>query len=232
MPRGHTIQHLSTRSSTHTNPTTTKAVGFFRTLVGAAEKWCLAKPDLIRAERSAHGGVSSSSSSASVGMGRQAAAVVAAAAAAAGKGVVRAGDRVVLQSQGANRAVLCVREVPGGGLEVGLVAPEAALLSHATWEVCGCILSVYCLCKRLVATQTDGLRHRASQPSQNTHKHRSDGPAPRPTPPGTSPAPTSPAPSSPTPPATTLRWHTSPRRWASFRCRRRSACWWRTCSGP
>ena len=70
-----------------------------------------------------------------------AASAAASAAAAASKGPVRAGDRVVLQSQ-ATKEVLCVRETPDG-LEVGLVPPEAALLSHATWEVGVCGVCVY-----------------------------------------------------------------------------------------
>ncbi len=113
-------------------------MGFWRTLVGAAEKWTLARADVIRAARSAHGGVAPSVVTAASSAAGEAASAAARASAGVSKGgAVLAGERVVLQSQ-ATKEVLCVRETPEG-LVVGLVPPEAALLSHATWEVGGVV---------------------------------------------------------------------------------------------
>ena len=114
---------------------TTGEVGFWRTLIGAAEKWVLLRPEVIKSSRSggnkstpsarAHvNSLSFPGSGSGVGGGGGRAGGTA--------GWVLAGDAIVLQAA-STREVLVVRDTPEGGMEVTLCPPESALLSHASW---------------------------------------------------------------------------------------------------
>lgn len=98
----------------------TGEVGFWRTLIGTAEKWILACPEVIKASRTSGLGLSGQKSSSSSSGG------------GAMKGVM-AGDQIILQSQ-STKDVLVVMET-ADGLEISVCPPESALLSQATFEV-------------------------------------------------------------------------------------------------
>ena len=115
---------------------TTGEVGFWRTLIGAAEKWVLLRPDVIKTSRSSSSGIGGSSTPSARGHGHSLSMSGSASGGRAGgaAGWVLAGDAIVLQAA-STREVLVVRDTPEGGMEVTLCPPESALLSHASWLV-------------------------------------------------------------------------------------------------
>eukprot|EP00624_Nannochloropsis_granulata_P003693 evm.model.NODE_28649_length_10791_cov_23.416088.1 len=117
---------------------TTGEVGFWRTLIGAAEKWVLLRPNVIKSSRSGvvGGGVNNNSTPSARGHAHS---LLLSGLGAGGRtgdaaGWVLAGDAVVLQAA-STKEVVVVRETPEGGMEVTLCPPESALLSNASWLV-------------------------------------------------------------------------------------------------
>ncbi|GAB5031649.1 gamma-tubulin complex component 2 [Nannochloropsis oceanica] len=117
---------------------TTGEVGFWRTLIGAAEKWVLLRPNEIKSLRSDVVGRAGNSSSTPSTRGH-AHALPLSGMGPGGRtgdagGWVLAGDAIVLQAA-STREVVMAREAPEDGMEVMLCPPESALLSNASWSV-------------------------------------------------------------------------------------------------
>jgi len=121
----------------------TGAVGFWRTLIGAGEKWILMRPDLITSARNPgnKGGEtgagppaphSQSSQPRILGFSPQGLAGDAQRGQASGW--VSGGESVVLQAL-SSREVLHVTDSAEWGTSLTLCAPDMALLSHAAWLI-------------------------------------------------------------------------------------------------